>query len=143
MKLVNISVHDVSLLAVKHLGNSNDIVFDLIKDIASKDKKRAIEKYKLLEDYQVDDISLIGLLESQLRLMMEIDLLLDKNKRKDEIAKELEQHPYRVQKTIELLRYVNRHELIKLIKNLSEMDYKIKSGLIDSKGSILMYIINI
>ncbi|MBR4619008.1 MAG: DNA polymerase III subunit delta [Bacilli bacterium] len=140
---MNISVHDVSLLAVKHLGNSNDIVFDLIKNIASKDKKRAIEKYKLLEDYQVDDISLIGLLESQLRLMMEIDLLLDKNKRKDEIAKELEQHPYRVQKTIELLRYVNRHELIKLIKNLSEMDYKIKSGLIDSKGSILMYIINI
>ena len=114
----------------------------MIKYIASKDKKRAIEKYRILEEYNVDDIGLIALLESQLRLMVQVSILMDEKNSKDVIAKKLDIHPYRIQKTMELLRYVNKKELTKLIQTLFDTDYKIKSGKINSKDSMLMYIIN-
>lgn len=139
----NITTADIETLVVKHLGDSNNLVFDLVKYIASKDKRRAIEKYEKLQEYNIDDMALTGLLESQLRLMKQIDILMDRRIGKTEIAKNLSQHPYRVEKTIELLRTVSKKELTKLIQNLSEMDYKIKSGKINSKDQMLMYIINL
>ncbi len=139
----NITDEDIETLVVKHLGDSNNLVFDLVKYIASKDKRRALEKYEKLGEYGIDDIALTALLESQLRLMIQVDLMMDERKSKDTIAKTLSQHPYRIEKTMELLRNVSRKELTKLIQNLGEMDYKIKSGKVNSKDQMLMYIINL
>lgn len=148
-KLINykddktITVSDVEKLVVKHLGDSSNIIFDLVKYISSSDKKRALEQYKLLQEYNIDDISLIGLIESQLRLLEEVSIYKKEGLYKDEIASKLNIHPYRIQKTMELLSSTNITSINNLIKNLSEIDYKVKAGLIDSKDSILMYIINI
>ena len=148
-KLINykddktITVGDVEKLVVKHLGDSSNIIFDLVKYISSSDKKRALEQYKLLQEYNIDDISLIGLIESQLRLLEEVSIYKKEGLYKDDIATKLSIHPYRIQKTMELLSTTNISSINNLIKNLSEIDYKVKSGLIDSKDCILMYIINI
>ena len=148
-KLINykddktITVDDVEKLVVKHLGDSSNIIFDLVKYISSSDKKRALEHYKLLQEYNIDDISLIGLIESQLRLLEEVSIYKKEGLYKDEIASKLNIHPYRIQKTMELLSSTNITSINNLIKNLSEIDYKVKAGLIDSKDCILMYIINI
>ena len=75
--------------------------------------------------------------------MIQVDLMMDERKSKDIIAKSLSQHPYRVEKTMELLRSISRKELTKLIHNLSKMDYKIKSGKVSSKEQMIMYIINL
>ena len=139
----NITVGDVEKLVVKHLGDSSNIIFDLVKYISSSDKKRALEQYKLLQEYNIDDISLIGLIESQLRLLEEVSIYKKEGLYKDDIATKLNIHPYRIQKTMELLSTTNISSINNLIKNLSEIDYKVKSGLIDSKDCILMYIINI
>ncbi len=148
-KLINykddktITVSDVEKLVVKHLGDSSNIIFDLVKYISSSDKKRALEQYKLLQEYNIDDISLIGLIESQLRLLEEVSIYKKEGLYKDDIATKLNIHPYRIQKTMELLSSTNITSINNLIKNLSEIDYKVKAGLIDSKDCILMYIINI
>ena len=148
-KLINykedktITVSDVEKLVVKHLGDSSNIIFDLVKYISSSDKKRALEQYKLLQEYNIDDIGLIGLIESQLRLLEQVSIYKKEGLYKDEIASKLNTHPYRIQKTIELLNSTNITSINNLIKNLSEIDYKVKAGLIDSKDCILMYIINI
>lgn len=139
----NITVDDVEKLVVKHLGDSSNIIFDLVKYISSSDKKRALEQYKLLQEYNIDDIGLIGLIESQLRLLEQVSIYKKEGLYKDEIASKLNIHPYRIQKTMELLNSTNITSINNLIKNLSEIDYKVKSGLIDSKDCILMYIINI
>lgn len=139
----NITKEDIEKIVVKHLGDSNNLVFDLVKYIASKDKRRALEKYEKLKEYSIDDIALTGLLESQLRLMVQVNMLMKRRYSKDEIAKTLSQHPYRIQKTMELVRTITNKELTKLIQNLSEMDYKIKSGKIAPKDQMLMYIINL
>lgn len=132
----------VETIVIKHIGESTQIVFDLIKDIAIKDKKRAIIKYEKLKKYNVDDIALIGLLESQLRLMIQIIMFSEKNYSNKDIATTLNIHPYRIEKTKELLRYSNKKDVCNMIKNLSNIDYKIKSGQIDNKDAIFMYIIN-
>lgn len=137
-----ITKEDVETIVIKHIGESTQIVFDLIKDIAIKDKKRAIIKYEKLKKYNVDDIALIGLLESQLRLMIQIIMFSEKNYTNKDIAATLNIHPYRIEKTKELLRYSNKKDVCNMIKNLSNIDYKIKSGQIDNKDSIFMYIIN-
>lgn len=148
-KLINykddktITVGDVEKLVVKHLGDSSNIIFDLVKYISSSDKKRALEQYKLLQEYNIDDISLIGLIESQLRLLEEVSIYKKEGLYKDDIATKLNIHPYRIQKTMELLNSTNITSINNLIKSLSEIDYKVKAGLIDSKDCILMYIINI
>ena len=133
---------DVETIVIKHIGESTQIVFDLIKDIAIKDKKRAIIKYEKLKKYNVDDIALIGLLESQLRLMIQIIMFSEKTYTNKDIAATLNIHPYRIEKTKELLRYSNKKDVCNMIKNLSNIDYKIKSGQIDNKDAIFMYIIN-
>ena len=132
----------VETIVIKHIGESTQIVFDLIKDIAIKDKKRAIIKYEKLKKYNVDDIALIGLLESQLRLMIQIIMFSEKKYSNKDIATTLNIHPYRIEKTKELLRYSNKKDVCNMIKNLSNIDYKIKSGQIDNKDAIFMYIIN-
>lgn len=137
-----ITKEDVETIVIKHIGESTQIVFDLIKDIAIKDKKRAIIKYEKLKKYNVDDIALIGLLESQLRLMIQIIMFSEKNYTNKDIAATLNIHPYRIEKTKELLRYSNKKDVCNMIKNLSNIDYKIKSGQIDNKDTIFMYIIN-
>lgn len=137
-----ITKEDVETIVIKHIGESTQIVFDLIKDIAIKDKKRAIIKYEKLKKYNVDDIALIGLLESQLRLMIQIIMFSEKNYTNKDIATTLNIHPYRIEKTKELLRYSNKKDVCNMIKNLSNIDYKIKSGQIDNKDAIFMYIIN-
>lgn len=137
-----ITKEDVETIVIKHIGESTQIVFDLIKDIAIKDKKRAIIKYEKLKKYNVDDIAIIGLLESQLRLMIQIIMFSEKNYTNKDIAATLNIHPYRIEKTKELLRYSNKKDVCNMIKNLSNIDYKIKSGQIDNKDAIFMYIIN-
>ncbi|MBP3799851.1 MAG: DNA polymerase III subunit delta [Bacilli bacterium] len=139
----NITVDDVEKLVVKHLGDSSNIIFDLVKYISSSDKKRALEQYKLLQEYSIDDIGLIGLIESQLRLLEQVSIYKKEGLYKDDIASKLNIHPYRIQKTMELLNSTNITSINNLIKSLSEIDYKVKAGLIDSKDCILMYIINI
>lgn len=137
-----ITKEDVETIVIKHIGESTQIVFDLIKDIAIKDKKRAIIKYEKLKKYNVDDIALIGLLENQLRLMIQIIMFSEKNYTNKDIAATLNIHPYRIEKTKELLRYSNKKDVCNMIKNLSNIDYKIKSGQIDNKDAIFIYIIN-
>lgn len=139
----NITLDDIEKVVVKHLGDSSNMIFDLVKYISLSNKKKALEQYKLLEEYNVDDIALMGLIESQLRLLIEVSMYRKDNMTKDEIATKLDVHPYRVQKSIELLGSTDIKSITKLIRNLSEIDYKVKAGLINSKDSILMYIINI
>lgn len=138
-----ITREDAKSILYQHQVDENQILFDLIKFIAIKDKKNSLKNYKRLKDLQVDDMAMIALLESQLRLMYQVSLLSDKGCFKQDIAKKLDIHPYRIQKTLELLYSTNIDEVEKLLKLLAEVDYKVKSGAIGANGCIEMLIISI
>lgn len=134
---------DIKDICYKHIGDSSELIFELVKQICSKNKKEALTTYQKLYEYNIDDLSIMGLLESQLRLLEQVSILMDQNKRKQEISTILETHPYRIEKTQELLRKITKKEIDELIIHLAEIDYKFKSGIYEGKKSLEMLLLNL
>lgn len=129
---------------MKKLGDSNEILFSLIKYIISKDKKNALKTYNELCLYNVDMNSIIGLMASQIKLTYQIKLLVDKNLNNQDIADRLNlKSIYQVKKIKEYIYNYTYNEIYNFIHKLSDIDYKVKSGKMDSTVAIDMLIINL
>ena len=130
-------------LLVKPLNKQDTLAFDLVREIALKDKKKALNIYNELLSYNIESYALFGLLESQYRLLYQVKVLNKRNISYNDMASILEVHPFRVKKTLELVRYYTLKEIRKLLKNLSDIDFKIKSGVYENNIIIDLLILNI
>lgn len=130
-------------LLVKPLNKQDTLAFDLVREIALKDKKKALNIYNELLSYNIESYALFGLLESQYRLLYQVKVLNKRNISYNDMASILEVHPFRVKKTLELVRYYTLKEIRKLLKNLADIDYKIKSGIYENNIIIDLLILNI
>ena len=138
-----ITYKDALELLVKPLNKQDSLAFDLVREIALKDKKKAINIYNELLSYNIESYALFGLLESQYRLLYQVKVLNKRNISYNDMASILEVHPFRVKKTLELVRYYTLKEIRKLLKNLSDIDFKIKSGVYENNIIIDLLILNI
>lgn len=135
---------DIKELVVKKLGDSKELTFAFSRSLALKDKKDALKKYKELLSYNIEPLSIIGLLASQIRIIYQVKLLEKRNLSDREIANMLgERSDYRITKTRELTRYYSESELLELMQKLSDIDLKIKTNDIDGNSLIELFIINI
>ncbi len=130
-------------LLVKPLNKQDTLAFDLVREIALKDKKKALNIYNELLSYNIESYALFGLLESQYRLLYQVKVLNKRNISYNDMASILEVHPFRVKKTLELVRYYTLKEIRKHLKNLADIDYKIKSGIYENNIIIDLLILNI
>lgn len=139
-----ITKEDIEEMVVKKLGDERDLTFAFSRSLAERNIKEALLKYHELLNYNIEPLSIIGLLASQIRIIYQVKLL-EKNRLSDrEIADTLgEKSDYRIKKTRELTRLYNEDELLGLMQKLSDMDYKIKTTDVDGKNLIEMFIINI
>ncbi|MBP5679302.1 MAG: DNA polymerase III subunit delta [Bacilli bacterium] len=138
-----ITKEDVEKLVVKKLGDPKDLTFAFSRALALRDKKEALEKYRELLDYNIEPFSIIGLLGSQLRIIYQVKLLAKKNLKDSEIAKQLEEKSdYRIKKTRELIALYTEEDLLHLMQQLSDMDYRLKTTDNDSKNEIENFILN-
>lgn len=138
-----ITYKDALELLVKPLNKQDNLAFDLVREIALKDKKKAVNIYNELLSYNIESYALFGLLESQYRLLYQVKVLNKRNISYNDMASILEVHPFRVKKTLELVRYYTLKEIRKLLKNLSDIDFKIKSGVYENNIIIDLLILNI
>ena len=138
-----ITYKDALELLVKPLNKQDSLAFDLVREIALKDKKKAVNIYNELLSYNIESYALFGLLESQYRLLYQVKVLNKRNISYNDMASILEVHPFRVKKTLELVRYYTLKEIRKLLKNLSDIDFKIKSGVYENNIIIDLLILNI
>lgn len=139
-----ITEDDINNLVIKKLGDSNEILFSLIKYIISKDKKNALKTYNELCLYNVDMNSIIGLMASQIKLTYQIKLLADENLNNQDIADRLNlKSIYQVKKIKEYIYNYTYNEIYNFIHKLADIDYKVKSGKMDSTIAIDMLIINL
>ena len=138
-----ITYKDTLNLLVKPLNNKDNLAFDLVREIALKDKKKALNIYNELLNYNIESYALFGLLESQYRLLYQVMVLNKRNISYNEISNILEVHPFRVKKTLELVRYYTLKEIRKILKNLADIDFKIKSGVYENNIAIDLLILNI
>ena len=136
-----ITCEDIDVLVNKKLGDSRDLTFSFSRSLALKDKKDALKKYHELLEYNIEPLSIIGLLASQIRIIYQVKLLEDKKDR--EIADILSEKEFRIKKTRELTRIYSRDELLRLMQELSNMDYRLKTEDINGNGLIELFILNI
>ena len=136
-----ITCEDIDILVNKKLGDSRDLTFAFSRSLAEKNKKDSLEKYRELLEYNIEPLSIIGLLASQIRIIYQVKLLEDK-KDKD-IADILGEKEFRIKKTRELTRLYSKDELLRLMQELSNMDYRLKTEDIDGNNLIELFILNI
>lgn len=138
-----ITCEDIDILVNKKLGDSRDLTFAFSRSLAEKNKKDSLEKYKELLEYNIEPLSIIGLLASQIRIIYQVKLLEEKNMKDREISEVLGEKEFRVKKTRELTRLYSKNELLKLMQELSNMDYRLKTEDIDGNSLIELFILNI
>lgn len=134
---------DVLDLVQKKLGDSRDLVFSFTRSLAEKDKKNALKKYIELLDYNIQPLSIIGLLANQMRIIYQVKLLSDKGLSNSDIAKMLNEKEFRVKKTRELIGYYTEDDCLNFINRLSDIDLKIKTTDTDSNREIELFIMNL
>ncbi len=123
---------------VDALGLSCDNVFTFADVLISKDKcKSQIELAKLLD--KDEPLRILAFLQSAVKkwVAMKIDA---KTLSCFEIGKKLNRHEYWVKQELKKLASVSIEDLIELQKNLTETEFKIKSGKLQSKLAMEMMI---
>ncbi len=144
MDTKEITKEDIDELVIPKLGDSKDLTFAFTRALAMREKKEALEKYRELLSYQIEPLSIIGLLASQIRIIYQVKILEKERLNDASIASKLgEKSDYRIKKTRELTRLYSEEELLSLMQKLAEMDLMIKTNDVDGNSLIEMFILNI
>lgn len=139
----DITEDDINLLVIEKLGDSSEVLFSLVSYILQKDKKNAFQVLEKIEKYGLDVNSIIGLLASQLKLILQIKILKEEGLRNVEIQDKLNvKSIYQIKKLSEYT-YYSYKELDRAIISLANLDLKIKSGKIDTKYAINLFMIEL
>lgn len=136
----HIDYHAVDMLVSKPLDEN---VFDLTSAILDKNRKKIFEVYHDLMVLEEEPIMLIVLIANSMRLIYQVKLLDRKGYNDREIAKILSVNPYR-------LKYVRKEgtkydlqELLSYLNELSKLDVSIKTGKIDKKKGLELFLLRI
>lgn len=134
---------DIKNIVSKKLGDPQELTFSFTRSIAEKNKKESLKKYKELLDYNIDALSILGLLGSQIRIIYQVKILDSRGMRLQDIAKTLKEKEFRVKKTMELISLYTQEEILDLMQKLAEIDLKIKTTDTDPNTEIELFIINL
>ena len=96
-----------------------------------------------LQQLNLETFSIVGLLESQYRLLYQVLVLQKQHYRYDTMAKTLNVHPYRVRKTLEIAPLYKLEEVAAFLKKLETLDENIKMGKVDSSMGLDLFILNL
>ena len=139
-----ITKEDIQKIVTEKLGDSKDLTFAFSRALATRDTAEALKKYRELLSYNIEPISIIGLLASQIRIIYQVKLLEKEHLKDKEIATILEEKSdYRITKTRELTRLYTEEELLSLMQQLADMDYRMKTEDVDGNHLVEMFILNI
>lgn len=120
-----IELEDVKEIVSKILVDNN---FKFVEAVVLKNATLAL---KLLEDLytlKVDPIALLMLLAREYRLMFSMSTMMSNGFRKNEIAKDLGLQDWQIDKILKESVFYYKDDLKEILKKLSIIDYKIKSG---------------
>ncbi|WP_404458690.1 DNA polymerase III subunit delta [Sutcliffiella horikoshii] len=135
-----ISVDTVKLLAAKSIEHS---VFELIEKMVHRRVDEALELFYDLVRNNEEPIKLHALISNQFRLLYQVKDLSEQGYSQQKMAGILRVHPYRVKLASQQGRYFERAELMKMVDDLAEADYLMKSGKIDKQLAMEMLLIKL
>lgn len=134
----NISKEDVDNLICKSI---EDDIFKLTNSIMNKDKENIVNIYKDLLLKGEEPIKLIVLIANQLRLILQVKLMIRNGYKEREMANIIGEHPYRVKLAVSSIFTIN--ELKNYLTELHNLDLNIKTGKIDKNFGLEMFLLSI
>ncbi len=115
-------------------------IFKTLDLISQKNKKRALKLlFNHLEKGE-NEIKLLSMMIFQFRNILKIKNLIDQKKSLLQIQKLSGLHPFLIKKISPIVQNFSIEELKKIYQKLLELDFKIKSGRVDAKTGIEMFI---
>lgn len=111
---------------VKEICVTNEDLFTFADYLTGENKAKALEEYQKLLTKK-HPLEILSVLHTLLHGKIQIKALSAKNS-PDDIAKIINMHPYRVKLEIGKLKNTSLKNLVKLKQNLTNAEYKIKSG---------------
>ncbi len=108
-----------------------DNVFDLSNALLKKEKKKAMQLYTDLKKIKTEPIQLIALLAKQFRFLLQVKILKNERYSNEQIANELNAHPYRIKVALENCRQFTFKEIKDKLVKLADLDSSIKKGIKD------------
>ncbi|MFA5603459.1 MAG: DNA polymerase III subunit delta [Bacilli bacterium] len=123
--------------------NSQPDLFLFVDYIVNKDLEKAFDMYKELRTFNEEPIMIISMLANKFRMMYQSKLLIQKGYTINDIATNLGSHPYPVKLAIEKGREYSSELLLNYLEKLADLDFNIKSGIIDKELGLELFILSI
>lgn len=123
-----IDVETVEKLVAKSLEQN---VFTLVDHLLQRNIEPALTIYHELLRQNEEPIKILGVIASQVRLMYQVKGLSKQGYSQQKIASALKIHPYRVKLAFQKNGKFDERELLAIINDLAEADYKMKTGQIE------------
>lgn len=141
-KLVSTDAEVITIKDIKRTVTRSTyaVVFDLIELIANKKHVQAFDLYRNLILRKEIPLTILALIYRQFRLMFQCKMLLDERRSFQEIAQAINEKPYSVNKTAQLVRNFEYPKIESIIKKCAEVDIMIKSGKLKDEQAVLMLI---
>ena len=130
-----ITIEDIESLVKKSLDST---IFNLIDKINEKDKNQVLKIYnELLEEGETEE-KIMYTIANHYRLLFQISEKI-KTLSDDDIIKEYKMHPYRLIKLKGQLNLIIQDDILKILKDLSDIDINVKKGKIDIKTAMFLF----
>ena len=124
------------------IDNIEEEIYLLSEAVIVGNTDRALSLYRKFINNGYDELSIITLLANQFRFLLQVKTLYDKGMDANGISREIDAHPFRVQKTIPKIYSYTKEELANYLSYLFDLDSGIKTGKIDKGLGIELFIIN-
>ena len=135
----DLKIEDIKMLVPEPLEEN---IFNMVNDLLDFKKDKCIEKYRKLL-YSNDPVRMISLFATNFRFYSQCYFLniIDK-KNINEIAKILKCNPKRAEISIKKIKSIGINRINRALENLFDIDYKIKSGVIEKNIAFELFIDN-
>ncbi|MEG2708962.1 MAG: DNA polymerase III subunit delta, partial [Vagococcus sp.] len=88
-----------------------------------------------------ETIKVISILIGQIRLLLQVKLLLEMNYQQSNITDALKIHPYRVKLAVQQSRTLDKKILGEMFNELIDLDYNIKTGQVEKELGFELFLL--
>ncbi len=135
-----IKYNDVEILTSKSISENN---FKLVDSIVSRNLDEALKNLEEAKILKVEPSVIIALLGREFRLMLSVILYEENKYAYQDVLRELKLADWQYQKIINNLRLYKKEQIKDEIVKLSDLDYRLKSGLINKDIVLINYILDL